>query len=100
MFDFRNVTAPRLPNYNPADEFQKQKPAWLTNLPEMSESVVGFTDDMMRARVQGLQGTDEIVEDVVELLERKGILDETYSTYFCITYYWVLLTGYSNLFDG
>ena len=79
MGTFANVTAPRLPNYNPADEFQKQKPAWLTDLPEMTEAIIGFADDMMRARVQGLQGIDEIVEDVVELLERKGILEETYS---------------------
>ena len=76
---FPHVKAPRVPNYNPSDDYQKQKPAWLTTLPSMNDSVVAMADKSMRARLQGLQGVDEIVEDVIALLEKKRLLDETYS---------------------
>ena len=82
MSAFLNLTAPRLPNYNPSDEYQQQKPAWLIELPLMSDSIIDIVDTSMRARIQALQGVDEIVEDVVAMLEKKGIWDETYSTFY------------------
>ena len=49
----------------------------------MNEDIIAAVDRSFRARLQGLQGVDEIVEDVVALLERKGILDNTYSEPTC-----------------
>ena len=77
--DFPGLTAPRTPSWNPSDEYQNQKPGWLTNLPYMNDSIIAVSDASMRARIQALQGIDEIVEDVVIMLEEKGILEETYS---------------------
>ncbi|KAK5170499.1 uncharacterized protein LTR77_005087 [Saxophila tyrrhenica] len=78
---FPGVGAPRMPNWNPVDELHQGKPGWVGKLERMNESVVEMVDASMRARLQGLQGVDEIVDDVVELLEKKGILDNTYIIY-------------------
>lgn len=81
LFDFPDAKAPRVPNYNPSDEYQSQKPAWIRDLPAMNETIVNAADASMRARMQGLQGVDELVGDVVDLLEHAGLLSETYSQY-------------------
>lgn len=47
----------------------------------MNESSVAYIDDYYRARLQALQGVDEIVEQVVNQLEDAGILDDTYIIY-------------------
>lgn len=80
MSHFPGLKAPRLPNWNPDDEHHQGKPAWVGRLAQMDEKVIEVSDASMRARMQGLQGVDEIVEDVVALLDKKGILDDTYST--------------------
>lgn len=76
---FPNAKAPRTPNFNPADEYQSTKGGWVKNLPKMNESAVGFADFVFRSRAQALVGVDEIIEDVVGLLEDKGVIDNTYS---------------------
>lgn len=81
MDDFPGLGAPRLPNHNPADEYTLQKPAWLKDMPLMNESVIEISDLSMRRRVQALQGVDELVADIIEMLESNGLLDETYSEY-------------------
>lgn len=55
--------------------------SWIRNLPQLPESAVSYIDDFYRARLQALQGVDEIVEQVVEQLEEAGILDDTYIVY-------------------
>ena len=80
QFHFPGATAPRLPNYNPPDDVHKGKPSWLAELKPMNKNKIGAADRSFRARLQGLQGVDEIVQDVVALLERKGVLEETYSS--------------------
>ena len=47
----------------------------------MNASVEGVVDRSFRARVQALQGVDELVGDLVELLEGKGVLDNTFSKF-------------------
>ncbi len=79
MHLFPGLRSPRLPNYNPSDEYTQQKPGWLREMPLMNDSVMAETDASMRARAQALQGVDELVEDVLDMLEAKGILDNTYS---------------------
>lgn len=76
--DFEDVTAPRVANWNPPGEIQHQKGSWLRTLPLMNESVQAYADHSFRQRIRALQGVDEIIEDVVNKLEEKGILDTTY----------------------
>lgn len=79
---FPDAKAPRTPNFNPADEYQKDKGGWIKNLPQMNESAVGFADFVYRSRAQAVYGVDEIIEDVVKKLEDKGVIDNTYGK-FC-----------------
>lgn len=78
---FPDAKAPRLPNYNPADEFQAGKRGWPGTLPLMNETTQRNTDYAYRRRAQALQGVDEIIEDVVAMLAAKGTLDNTYIIY-------------------
>ncbi|KAH7014423.1 alkaline-phosphatase-like protein [Microdochium trichocladiopsis] len=78
---FPEAKAPRKPNWNPADEFQLKKGSWLRGLPLMNDSVIEFADYTYRSRAQALQGVDEIIEDVVQMLEDKQLQDNTYIVY-------------------
>ncbi|EJT71027.1 hypothetical protein GGTG_12048 [Gaeumannomyces tritici R3-111a-1] len=78
---FPDAKAPRLPNYNPADEFQAGKGSWVGGLPLMNETTQQRTDYAYRRRAESLQGVDEIIEDVVAMLAAKGTLDTTYIIY-------------------
>lgn len=74
-----DVTAPHPPNFNPADEYQDGKSGWVKWLSPMNESAINFADFVYRSRLQALQGVDEIVEDVISMLDEKGVLNNTYS---------------------
>lgn len=76
---FPNAMAPRIPSYNPADDIQDNKRNWMRGLPLMNETRINATDFSYQARVEALQGVDEIIQDVIALLEKKGIIDNTYS---------------------
>ena len=79
---FPGARAPRTPNWNPLDdELQKMRPSWVGTLPVMNETLIEITDRAFRARLQGLQGVDEIVEDVIAFLEDAGVLEDTYIIY-------------------
>lgn len=77
--DFPNATAPKGKNFNPSDALTAQKPSWLKNLPLMEAADISRVDDHFRHRIRALQGVDEIVQDVVDFLEKKQLLDNTYS---------------------
>ncbi|KAF2144358.1 uncharacterized protein K452DRAFT_344391 [Aplosporella prunicola CBS 121167] len=78
---FANRTAPRAPNYNPPDEFQHEKPAWLGKLPLLNQTQIDQSDRLFRRRLESLQGVDDIVDDVVQMLKDKGVIEETYVIY-------------------
>lgn len=80
MYDFNDAKSPRVPNFNPPGSYQNQKPSFLKDLPLMNDTVVNYVDWQYKSRLQALRGVDEIVEDVVELLEKKGILETTYGS--------------------
>ena len=83
MNHFPGVSAPdNVPNWNPDDEFQHGKPTWIGQLDKMNKKVIHWGHESYRARMQGLQGVDELVGDVVAFLAKKGILDDTYSVCF------------------
>lgn len=54
--------------------------SWVKGLQRLNQSVVDYVDWQQRSRLQALMGVDEIVEDVVNFLEEKGELDNTYGT--------------------
>lgn len=76
---FPDLKIPRNPNFNPEDEHQTNRGGWVKNLPKMDNEAVDFADFVFRTRAQALYAVDEIVEDVVKLLEDKGVIDNTYS---------------------
>ncbi|KAM5350358.1 hypothetical protein ACJ41O_006863 [Fusarium nematophilum] len=55
--------------------------SWIRQLSQLNESSVSYIDDYYRARLQALQGVDEIVEQVVQQLDDAGLLDDTYIVY-------------------
>lgn len=76
--DFPNATAPQGNNFNPSDAFTAQKPSWLKTLPLMEAADISLADDHFRHRIRALQGVDDIVQDVVDFLDKKKLLDNTY----------------------
>lgn len=68
-------------NWNPSDDDTAVKPSWLKEMASMNSSVIDRADAHYRARIAVLQGVDEIIEDVVDKLDKKGILDNTYIIY-------------------
>ncbi|PSN72114.1 Arylsulphatase [Corynespora cassiicola Philippines] len=75
---FEGVKVPRTENFNP------EKPSgasWIKKLPRQTEENVEYNDGFYRARLQALQGVDEIVDGIVQRLEEHGILDNTYIIY-------------------
>ena len=78
-YDFAHVKAPRLPNYNPIEKFQRGKSSWIREMPRMDQKLHALADESMKSRIRGLQGIDELVEDVVAFLDKHDVLDNTYS---------------------
>lgn len=78
---FLDKQAPRPANFNPADEIHANTVSWVADVPRMTAAQINATDELFRKRIQGLQGIDEIIEDVVALLGDLGILDNTYIVY-------------------
>lgn len=74
-----NVTVPRKPNFNPPQEHQEGKPSWLAALPMLNDSQIKEIDHLHRRRLDSLSGVDDIVQDVVGMLEKNGLIDNTYS---------------------
>jgi arylsulfatase A-like enzyme len=73
---FPSLRVPRTPNFNPATS--TGKPSWMADLPMLSAERVETMDEWYRARVRCMQSIDEMVEEVVEDLEKAGELDNTY----------------------
>lgn len=79
MGQFANLTVPKPPSFNPSDEIQKQKPAYMPGLTSMNDTEIQFSDLQYQYRAEALLGVDEIIEDVVNFLEEKDLIDNTYS---------------------
>ncbi|KAI6353671.1 hypothetical protein MCOR31_011668 [Pyricularia oryzae] len=78
---FPDLVLPKKGNWNPPDEYAKQKVNWVGRTPPLNESMLAETEVLYKTRIQSLQGIDEIIEDVVATLEQEGILDNTYIIY-------------------
>ncbi|KAF4957993.1 hypothetical protein FGADI_2823 [Fusarium gaditjirri] len=75
---FEGVKVPRTENFNPDSP---SGVSWIHKLTQLNDSSVSYLDDFYRARLQALQGVDEIIEQVAKQLEDAGILDDTYIIY-------------------
>ncbi|KAF5676726.1 arylsulfatase precursor [Fusarium denticulatum] len=78
---FAKIKVPRTPNFNPGEEYQKQKPSWLRNLELLNSTQIAEIDHLHQRRVEALQSVDDIVEDVVTVLKDKDAIDNTYIIY-------------------
>ena len=77
---FNDTIVPRTPNFNPPEQYQKGKPSWLRGLAPLNSTQIDEIDLLYQRRLESLRGVDDIVDDVVEMLEDRGIIDNTYST--------------------
>ncbi|KAF2736426.1 alkaline phosphatase-like protein [Polyplosphaeria fusca] len=80
--DFSNIKVPKPDNFNTKESsLQKQKPAYMKNLPLLNDEQISRADEFYRTRIQAIQGIDEIVEDVIKKLDAAGQLENTYIIY-------------------
>lgn len=54
---------------------------WVRELPQQNSTNVEYNDHFYRQRLRALQAVDELVEGLVERLERHGLLEDTYVVY-------------------
>lgn len=75
---FPDVKVPRTENFNPDCA---SGVSWVKKLAQLNDSVIEYNDNFYRARLQTLQAVDEIVEGVIDRLEKASVLDNTYVIY-------------------
>lgn len=73
---FSGLQAPRDPAYNEADV--SDKPAYIRELPPLSQRQQGNIDNLYRRRAQSLQAVDRGVAGLIDQLRQNGQLDDTY----------------------
>ena len=78
---FNDLKAPRYDSFNPEDDVQSQKPSWLGRLPKLTQDQIDSIDNFYRNRIRALQAVDEMLENITNILESEGILDNTYIFY-------------------
>lgn len=73
---FANVTAPRTPSFN----IHAKLKHWLLQQPPspLPETVINNIDEVYRKRWQTLLSVDDAVETIVQVLEKRKMLDNTY----------------------
>lgn len=72
------LSLPSRPNFNPPEEQHHDRPAWWAGLPRLNDTQLEEIDLLYRRRSEALLGVDDIISDVVEYLDEKGELDNTY----------------------
>lgn len=74
---FSELKAPRTPNFNISNREDKH---WLLrHAPEfLSDDLVDYIDETFRNRWRTLLSVDDMVEKIVETLQEKNVLDNTY----------------------
>ncbi|OXB34748.1 hypothetical protein LQV05_003143 [Cryptococcus neoformans] len=68
----------RTENWNPDEP---SGVSWVKELPKLNSTQEAYLDEFFRGRLRALQAVDEIVEDIVDRLEKAGELDNTYIFY-------------------
>jgi N-acetylglucosamine-6-sulfatase len=73
---FPGVHAPRTPSFNEGDV--SDKPAYIQALPLLTDSDIQAIDAEYRLRLQSLQAVDDMLGAIVNELQAKGLLADTY----------------------
>ena len=73
---FPGVQAPRTPSFNEAD--MSAEPQWLQNRPVLNDQQIATIDQAYRKRLQSMLGVEDLIENVVDTLQKTGQLDNTY----------------------
>jgi N-acetylglucosamine-6-sulfatase len=73
---FPGVQAPRTASFNEADV--STEPQWLRDRPLLGDPQITTIDQLYRKRLQSMLAVDDLVEHVVDTLQKTGKLDNTY----------------------
>lgn len=73
--------APKTPNYNASDEYMQQKHWIVRQLSPLTEDMARSADTQMEKRLESLHSVDDHIGQIVDLLESKGVLENTYIIY-------------------
>jgi N-acetylglucosamine-6-sulfatase len=92
---FKDYKIPRTEDFNPEEvsdlacfrmsaietnKLMKQPSgaSWIAQLPRLNDTMIEYNDEFQRARLRALQSVDEMIERLVNLLDSKGVLEDTY----------------------
>ncbi|KAL1405899.1 hypothetical protein Q8F55_007579 [Vanrija albida] len=75
---FASEQAPRHESWNPDEPHGV---SWVRQLPKLNATQEAYLDEFYRGRLRALQAVDELVERVVQKVEKAGKLDNTYIIY-------------------
>ena len=78
---FNNATFPRFDSFNPPDGVQSHRPAWMKDLPPLTQEQIDSMDNFYRNRLRSLQAIDEALESIVETLQEENLEGNTYFFY-------------------
>jgi hypothetical protein len=78
---FPDAKFPRYDSFNPSDDIQQQRPAWIKGLPKLTEKQINDMDNFYGNRLRSLQAVDEALESITETLDKLGLTDDTYFIY-------------------
>lgn len=73
---FPGVKAPRPASWNEADV--SDKPDWVKALPLLDDALIADIDKLYRHRLQTLLAVDDLVKNIVDTLQAKGQMANTY----------------------
>ncbi|GES60151.1 arylsulfatase [Aspergillus terreus] len=72
---FKDVKVPRTANFNPLNRTGVSS---IRDLPLQNKTVVDYEDHFYRQRLRALQSVDEMVDKLIDRLEKSGAIDNTY----------------------
>ncbi|KAM0723466.1 hypothetical protein Q7P37_000452 [Cladosporium fusiforme] len=75
---FKDYKIPRTENFNPEIP---SGVSWVRELPKLNQTLIDYHDEFQRSRLRALQSVDEMIDGLVQSLESKGLLDNTYIIY-------------------
>ncbi|KAF2098540.1 alkaline phosphatase-like protein, partial [Rhizodiscina lignyota] len=75
---FKNVSIPRNPNFNPHN---RTGVASVWALDQLNQTNVDFMDEFHRQRLRALKSVDDLIETIIQKLEARGLLNNTYIFY-------------------
>ena len=73
---FAGAQAPRTASFNQAD--MSAEPQWLQRRAPLDDQQIATIDQLYRKRLQSMLGVEDLVQNVVDTLQKTGQLDNTY----------------------